>query len=84
MNTYRDMYAVQVTNRRRASRPPKYLTGFNSLSDAEDKITHLHSRDTYTYKVVYIREYFHDDEQGHSTLTNIIEIPEYYSADDVT
>lgn len=79
MNTYRDMYAVQVTNKRRASRPPKYLTGFISLSDAEDKKNHLHSKDTYHYKVVYIREYFHDDEQGHTSLTDVIEIPEYYT-----
>jgi hypothetical protein len=79
MNTYRDMYAVQVTNRRKAGRPPKYLTGFSSLSDAEEKKNHLHSKDTYSYKVVYIREYFHDDEQGHATLTGIVEIPEYYS-----
>ncbi len=78
MNTYRDMYAVQVINRRKAL-PPKYLTGFNSLSDAEDKKSHLHSKDTYQYKVVYIREYFQDDEQGHTTITGIIEIPEYYA-----
>lgn len=79
MNTYRDMYAVKVTNRRRAGRPPKYLTGFNSLSDAEDKKNHLYSKDTYNYKVVYIREYFQDDGHGHTTLTGITEIPEYYS-----
>ncbi len=78
MNTYQDMYALQVINRRRV-RPPKYLTGFNSLSDAEDKMNHLNAKNTYHYKVVYIREYFHDDEQGHTSLTDIIEIPEYYT-----
>ncbi len=72
------MYAVKVTNSRRA-RPPKYLTGFNSLSEAEDRKNHLDPTDNYTYKVVYIREYFQDDARGHSTLTDIIEIPEYYS-----
>jgi len=79
MDNYQDMYAVRVTNKRKASRAPKYLTGFNSRTDAESRLNDLREGDTYAYKVVYIREYFHDDARGHHVLTDVIEIPEYYT-----
>jgi hypothetical protein len=81
MNTYKDLYAVQVINKRKAGKPPRYLTGFDTRSDAENKMQALYSKETYSYKVVYIREYDGEDtdHQGHKVLHTIIEIPEYYS-----
>ncbi len=81
MNTYKDLYAVQVINKRKAGKPPRYLTGFDTRSDAENKMQALYSNETYTYKVVYIREYDSESsvQSGHTLLHTIIEIPEYYS-----
>ncbi len=80
MNTYRDMYAVQVCNKRKAGRPPRYLIGFNTRSDAESKMNNL-PKDAYACKVVYVREYFQRvvDQEGHTSVHSITEIPEYYS-----
>jgi hypothetical protein len=79
MNTYRDTYAVQVINRKKAGKPPRYLKGFNSRPEAEDKMNHLYSKDTYKFKVVYIRECINDDVHHQGPPSTITEIPEYYS-----
>jgi len=79
MNTYKDAYAVQINNRKKAGRPPRYLKGFTTRPEAESKLKDLYSKDTYTFKVVYIREYL-THEIGHGALeSNITEIPEYYT-----
>jgi len=79
MNTYRDAYAVQVINRKKAGRPPKYLKGFNTRPEAENKMKDLCSKETYAFKVVYIREYFNHEIDHGAFASNITEIPEYYS-----
>ena len=79
MNTYRDAYAVQVTNTKKAGKPPRYLKGFNNRPEAEDKMNHLYSKDTYKFKVVYIRECISDDGHHQGPQITITEIPEYYS-----
>ena len=79
MNTYRDTYAVQVINRKKTGKPPRYLKGFNTRPEAEDKMNHLYSKDTYTFKVVYIRECISDDVHHSYPQSTITEIPEYYS-----
>ena len=79
MNTHTDMYAVQVTNIKKAGKSPRYLKGFHSRPEAEDKMNHLYSKDTYRFKVVYIRECINDDGHHRCPQTTITEIPEYYS-----
>ena len=79
MNTYRDTYAVQVINRKKAGKQPRYLKGFNTRPEAEDKMNHLYSKDTYKFKVVYIRECISDDIHHQGSQSIITEIPEYYS-----
>ncbi len=79
MNTYRDAYAVQVINKKKTGKPPRYLKGFNTRPEAEDKMNHLYSKETYKYKVVYIRECFNDGINHEGPQSTITEIPEYYS-----
>lgn len=79
MYTYKDTYAVQVINRKKTGKPPRYLKGFNTRPEAEEKLNHLYSKDTYQYKVVYIRESFSDTINYPGIQSTIIEIPEYYS-----
>ena len=68
MNTYRDTYAVQVINRKKAGKQPRYLKGFNTRPEAEDKMNHLYSKNTYkSYPQKMWITFFH-------FIYNIIEI----------
>ncbi len=79
MNTYKDAYAVQVINKRKAGKPPRYLRGFRTRAEAEDKMNHLSSEETYMFKVVYIRECITHGLPYPNPQSTITEIPEYFS-----